>query len=264
MTADTMTMNQAASDTDTPVLYHGLASTCSKKVRMTLYEKGVGFESRLLNLQKFEQHDPAYLALNPAGVVPTLVHRGVPITESSIIVEYVDESFVGRALSPADPAGRARMRYWLKFSDNVAYDAVFVSTWSKLSARAAKALTAAELETMLDRVPTADRRARWKKIATDGYTLDEMASAVDKMKGCLSRLEDGLRYGDWLAGPDLSLADIANIPFVDRIRSLHPELIEGGPHLRLLDWERRLRSRSTFARAFDFREDPAAEGLPNI
>ncbi len=37
-------------------LYHGLASTCSKKVRMCLAEKGLEWESRLLNLQKFEQH----------------------------------------------------------------------------------------------------------------------------------------------------------------------------------------------------------------
>ena len=59
-------------------LYHGLASTCSKKVRMCLYEKGLEFESHLLNLQKFEQHNPAYLKLNPNGVVPTLVHDGRP------------------------------------------------------------------------------------------------------------------------------------------------------------------------------------------
>jgi len=71
-------------------LYHGLASTCSEKVRMCLYENGMGFGSRLLNLQKFEQHDPEYLALNPNGVVPTLVHNGRPIIESSIIIEYLD------------------------------------------------------------------------------------------------------------------------------------------------------------------------------
>ncbi len=52
-------------------LYHGLASTCSKKVRMCLFEKGLAFESRVLNLQKFEQHGPEYLKLNPKGVVPT-------------------------------------------------------------------------------------------------------------------------------------------------------------------------------------------------
>jgi glutathione S-transferase len=42
------------------VLYHGLASTCSKKVRLALFEKNIPFESRLLDLQKFEQHAPEY------------------------------------------------------------------------------------------------------------------------------------------------------------------------------------------------------------
>ena len=45
------------------VLYHGLASTCSKKVRIVLLEKGLPFVSRLLNLQNFEQTDPRYVAM---------------------------------------------------------------------------------------------------------------------------------------------------------------------------------------------------------
>jgi glutathione S-transferase len=48
-----------------PHLYHGMASTCSKKVRLALYEKNIPFESHLLDLQKFEQHAPDYLVLNP-------------------------------------------------------------------------------------------------------------------------------------------------------------------------------------------------------
>jgi glutathione S-transferase len=57
-------------------LYHGLPSTCSKKVRLVLYEKGIPFKSHLMDLRKFEQHAPDYLKLNPDGVVPTLVHDG--------------------------------------------------------------------------------------------------------------------------------------------------------------------------------------------
>jgi len=74
-------------------LYHGLASTCSKKVRLCLYEKDLRFTSHLLDLQKFEQHRPEYLALNPKGVVPTLVHDGKAVTESSQIIVYLDEHF---------------------------------------------------------------------------------------------------------------------------------------------------------------------------
>ena len=88
-------------------LYHGLASTCSKKVRMCLAEKGLDWQSRLVNLQKFEQHDPDYLKLNPNGVVPTLVHDGRPITESTVIIEYIDDTFPDCPLKPEDTYARA-------------------------------------------------------------------------------------------------------------------------------------------------------------
>ena len=105
-------------------LYHGLASTCSKKVRLTLFEKDIPFESRIINLQKFEQHSPEYLAVNPNGVVPAIVHDGRPVIESSVIIDYLDDVFPAPALRPADPHDRATMRIWIKWSDEHAYKAV--------------------------------------------------------------------------------------------------------------------------------------------
>ncbi len=54
-------------------LYHGTTSVCAAKVRLVLYEKGMSFESELLNLQQGDQHKPDYLKLNPKAAVPTLV-----------------------------------------------------------------------------------------------------------------------------------------------------------------------------------------------
>ena len=54
-------------------LYHFPASTCSQKVRVVLAEKGVEFESHVVNLLTGEQHSPDYVKLNPAHVVPTAV-----------------------------------------------------------------------------------------------------------------------------------------------------------------------------------------------
>ena len=70
------------------VLYHASHSTCSQKVRMVLHEKSVAFEEVRIDLGKKEQLNPDYLALNPNGVVPTLVDDGIPIIESSVICEY--------------------------------------------------------------------------------------------------------------------------------------------------------------------------------
>ena len=63
-------------------LYHGRTSVCSLKTRLALAEKGVGFESKLLTLRG-DQFDPAYMQLNPNAVVPTLVHDGRVIIEST-------------------------------------------------------------------------------------------------------------------------------------------------------------------------------------
>ena len=66
-----------------PTLYHFNNSVCSEKVRMVLFEKGVDWESREVDLFKSEQFDPEYLKLNPKGVVPTLVDDGHALTEST-------------------------------------------------------------------------------------------------------------------------------------------------------------------------------------
>src|SRR3954447_15114404 len=100
-------------------LYHGGTSVASAKVRLALAEKGVAFESRLLDLRRGEQKRDEYLALNPAGVVPTLAHDGRVIVESSIIMEYVEETWPSPALMPRDPGRRAEVRLWLRRVDDL-------------------------------------------------------------------------------------------------------------------------------------------------
>jgi len=101
-------------------LYHFWSSVCSVRCRMALEEKGVKWTSRYIDLFKFDQMKPEYIALNPDGVVPTLVHDGKPICESTIINEYIDAAFEGPKLVPADPLRAARIqsdqhpRPWLR------------------------------------------------------------------------------------------------------------------------------------------------------
>jgi glutathione S-transferase len=233
-------------------LYHGLASTCSKKARLALFEKGLEFESRLVNLQRFEQHDPEYLKLNPNGVVPTLVHDGRAIIESTIIVEYIDEAWPDPPLTPSDPYGRARMRLWTKWSDEHAYKAVYVPTWDRLSRPVAQKLSDAELDERLSRIPTSERRDRWRATAREGFTEDEFEAAHAEMTLTFDRMERALADGrDWLAGV-YSLADIAMVPFVERIDDLRPDLLESGKWPAVGAWLARYRARPAFGRAFFF------------
>jgi hypothetical protein len=57
-----------------------------------------------------DQNEPAYLQLNPSGVVPTLVHDGQPIVESSLILYYLDDIFPEPPLMPEAPLSRFRVR----------------------------------------------------------------------------------------------------------------------------------------------------------
>jgi glutathione S-transferase len=233
-------------------LYHGLASTCSKKARLALYEKGMAFDSRLINLQAFEQHSPAYLKLNPGGVVPTLVDAGRAIIESSVIITYVDDVVPDTPLTPADPFARAEMRLWIKWSDEHAYKAVYVPTWDRLSRPLAQKLSDQALAERLAAVPTEERRARWRATAREGFDQAEFDAAYGEMTATFDKMEAALVDGrDWLAGSS-SLADIAIVPFVERIDDLRPDLLASNKWPGVTAWFARYRERPAYAQAFFF------------
>lgn len=242
------------------VLYHALGSTASKKVRLTLYEKGIDFGSVVLNLKTFDHHAPDYVALNPNGVVPTLVHRGRPLVESSVIMDYLDEIFPEPPLKPEDPFLRAQMRIWVKLSDDVAAGAVAAPSWmiSNIDAFAGK--NAEERDAILARVPTRERRERWQAMAAGGFKPQEIERAEERMHICLGRMEVALGDRDWLVG-SYSLADIALVPFIDRMRSIRPQFFEGDRYCRVGDWFARLSARPAFAPAFNFRPAAPAAGV---
>ena len=91
-------------------LFHSLHSTCSQKVRLCLAEKGLAWTGHHLNLRRFDQLEPAFLAMNPAGMVPVLRDGDWTLNESRVINEYLEESHPEVRLAPADPRARARMR----------------------------------------------------------------------------------------------------------------------------------------------------------
>jgi len=100
-------------------LYHSPISTCSQKVRLCLAEKKLEFTHRVIDFSMMEQLSDEYLAINPNGVVPTLVHDGKVIVDSSVICEYIDETWTEPALSPEDAYGRAQMRAWMRYFEEV-------------------------------------------------------------------------------------------------------------------------------------------------
>ncbi len=92
------------------VLYSGTTCPFSQRCRFVLFEKGMDFEIRDVDLY----NKPEDISImNPYGQVPILVERDLIHYESNIINEYIDERFPHPQLMPADPVMRARARLFL-------------------------------------------------------------------------------------------------------------------------------------------------------
>ncbi|MGE0736839.1 MAG: glutathione S-transferase family protein [Alphaproteobacteria bacterium] len=226
-------------------LYHDWISFCSIKVRLCLAEKNLPWESRYVELMKLQHLEPAYLKLNPNALVPTLVHDGKIVLESTIINEYLDEVFPEVKLSPQDPVERATMRYWVKFEDDVLHPAVRPATFNLMIRHAVSKLPRDYLDKMLAHHPTPARAANYRAAGTQPFDRAAVEGARAQMNGALAKLERRLTETKWLAGSTYSLADVAAAPFIDRLEELaFFGLWDDKPAVK--DWIARLKARPAY------------------
>jgi maleylpyruvate isomerase len=106
------TKKQRENSREVPMKLHGyFRSSASYRVRIALNLKGLGADHLPHHLRRGEQRDPAYLALNPQGLVPTLQDdQGAIITQSLAIIEWLEETDPEPPLLPKDPLRRAKIR----------------------------------------------------------------------------------------------------------------------------------------------------------
>ncbi|KAI4339028.1 hypothetical protein MLD38_024015 [Melastoma candidum] len=99
------------------VLLSFWCSPFAMKARIALAEKGVPHEIREENLP--HEKSNLLLRMNPVHKkVPVLIHKGKPVCESSLIVQYIDEVWTHESpLLPSDPHERARARFWVDLLD---------------------------------------------------------------------------------------------------------------------------------------------------
>ena len=229
-------------------LYHALTSTCSQKVRMCLAEKRLDWVDRRVNLAANEHLTPAYLALNPNGVVPTLVHDGKVIIESGVINEYVDEVFPERPLRPADPAARAQMRVFCKIADEYGLPATRIPTWTRTKSEQIKGMSVKEFNKVVKETPLIDHQLKLRALKGKGFTKKEFDEAYGKMDYVYDRCEAALASGPYLAGDMYTLADIAILPYAHAFKEVRPELMTTRP--RMQDWYERVMARPAVQAAY--------------
>jgi glutathione S-transferase len=232
------------------VLYHHGSSVCAAKVRLVLTEKKLDWDGRYLDILKGDHFDPDYMKLNPKAVVPTLQHDDEIIVESSVICEYLEDAFPQTPLSPADPANRARMRLWMKAVDEEPHPACAELTFTCTHRHTLARLPADELARFLASTPprsvTPNWHARKKEIVTRGFDSPGLDKPFKLYDSYLGKMEDALADSAWLAGDSFSLADVAMIPYVNRLDMLSMSEMWTRARPRVTDWFNRVKARPTF------------------
>jgi glutathione S-transferase len=229
-------------------LYHNDMSLCAQKVRLCLAEKGLDWESRHMVLRSAEHQQPWYVKLNPRAVVPTLIHDDKVVTESNVILEYLDESFPDPALRPADPYGRARIRFWIKQLDEDIHDASAAILSFGIAFRH-QYIERGELGTrMLEQIPNIFKRERRRDVIEKGLDSPFFKTAIARLLTLYRDMDDALGSHAWLAGDRYSIADAAFTPYIVRLEHLDVMgLLDSTPHTA--DWYRRIRARPSFQAA---------------
>lgn len=157
------------------------------------------------------------MALNPSGVLLTLVHARGPTVKSSVLNERLDEVFPSPSLRPADALIRADMRVWVKFEDDVLLPAVRRGTFSLMIKSVVRGVSGQALVDMIAAYPKPAVVQDWMRIAEGPVDEVAMAAAGAKLHCALARMEQRLEGHAWLAGDAYSLEDIAVAPMLDRM-----------------------------------------------
>jgi glutathione S-transferase len=205
-------------------LYHNDMSTCAQKIRATLAEKDLAWDGHELNLRTGEQHKPQFLKLNPRGVVPVLVHDGKVVTESNIIMEYLEDAFPdAKRLMPKSAVGKAAVRNLLQRLDTTLH--LHIATISVGIAFRDQLLAVHQneqaLESYYSAVPDARLQAVYRDVVPSGASSKSFLSALDAWKRQFADMNIALAASDWLVDNELTLADLAYLPYMCRFEHLH-------------------------------------------
>ncbi len=172
---------------NTLTLYGLDYSVYTRIARLALAEKGIEYE--LVETDVFAADGPPanYLTLHPFGRIPTLRHGDFVLYETGAITRYIDDAFDGPALQPTQPQQRARMNQIIGVLDAYGYRPM---VWGVFVQRVSR--------------PAAGQ-------ATDET---QVAEALPQARTCLDALGNLLGEQPYLAGKNLSLADLHAAPMI--------------------------------------------------
>jgi glutathione S-transferase len=197
-------------------IYGHPASTCTRKVLMTLAEKGHEAQLVTVDVFKGEQKNADNTARQPFGQIPSIDDNGFVLYESRAIARYLDETLSGPKLTPADPKAHAKMEQWISVETSnftpIAMKIIYQLLFNKMAGKEA-----------------------------DMKVVGEAKEAIEKP---LKILDQALAKDEFLAG-SFSLAEVGFLPYVEYLyASGEGGLVEAHPHVGA--WWKRISNRPTW------------------
>lgn len=183
------------------------------RARMVLAEKEIPYQLREENLSELS---PELLAMHPEGAVPLLIHetggKKQVIYQSTVITEYLDESFPGKKLMPENPVLRMKARMWTYWCDHV-------------------------FKPDLDAF----------KYELKNLNKEDASALRTRLNDHFTQWEALLQEGEYLFGNVMTLADIHLFPFARQFFAIKPAFDGLEKYSKLSAWLDRMVSRPTFA-----------------
>ena len=158
------------------------ASTCTRKVLMTANESGTPYELELVDFAKGEHKQPTHMARQPFGQVPALDDDGFELFESRAMARYIDDKSGGK-LTPKDARARALMEEWISIET------------SNFTPHAMKFV--------------------YQDVFKRPQTPEVLQAASTGLDTALGVLDRQLAKTPWLAGAELTLADVCFAPYFE-------------------------------------------------
>ena len=171
------------------VTVYGADYSCYVRiVRLALEEKGVPYRLVPVDIFAEEERTPEYLVRHPFGKIPSFDHDGFMLYEASAISRYVDAAFDGPSLLPGDPRTIARVEQIISVCDSYVYQPL---VW----------------DVYVERLEKAGRGEKSDE--------DRIADGLDKAKISLTAITKLMSGKTWLAGDDITLADLHLAPMME-------------------------------------------------
>jgi glutathione S-transferase len=229
-------------------LYHSEPNTFFLKPLIALHEKKAAFQSRWFDADKLDQFagdfpDGVEARLHLEREGPLLRHDGTLIASSFFMLEYIAEALPGEPLLPEAAYDAYRARASGQFLGAHLGSLVPILGCVKYLAPRLRSMDRTALDEKLAAILPAERRIGWQALLNGTYTPEILATANERLKFPVARVEAQLAEGQWLAGPRYSIADIDAFAMLRVLPDLAPQIVNQQVAPRTCEYLARIEAR---------------------